>query len=768
MNDEKIIICPNDIKLKLLMSNNKITNIKYMTKEEFINNYYYKYDENTFYYLMNKYKYNLDVIKVYLKSLYVIDINKNYNSNKLNFLKEMKKELINNKLLTINSNFKNYIKNKKIEIIGYYDLEKYEEEAFNNKLIIPKSNIENIVYKFQTIEEEVNFVCLKIIELLNKGVDINKIFLCNVTSEYEYIIEKIFRYYNIPINLNMNESIYGTKVVNDFLENDYYIDVEDDKKLEINKKLINIMNSLASINEHDEIYRELIIDKIKKEKLNNKIIKNAVNIKNIKTYEFEKDDYVFLLGFNLDSIPKMEKNIDFIDDSIKNEVSLYATDYKNNREKELIIYLISRIKNLFITYKNQTPFQSYYKSMLIKELNLKEETFTDDKYNYSDIYNKIRLSEKLDNYYTYKEENEYLKELNTHYKIAYKNYNNKFTGIDNKEFLEYINNNLKLSYTSINTYNECKFKYYIKNILKLDTFKESFQTIIGSMYHKILSLYKNNGFDFEKEFENYIHNREFSIKEKVLLEKIKEDLKTLIDVLDKQQLLTGYDNNLLEQEINIELDSNKIKTKFIGYIDKIMYFKKNEETLFSIIDYKTGTIDTHIEPMKYGLHMQLPTYLYLIKESNILNNPTFTGIYYQNILFNYPTWSEDIEKEIKNRYLLTGYSTDDINRLSIFDSTYNDSSLIKSMKYSDEKKFPKYTKIITDEMLEELVEYTKNIINDNSKNIIKADFEIDPKNYDGKNISCEFCTFKDICFNTPKDIKYLDKVEDLSFLGGEE
>ena len=39
-------------------------------------------------------------------------------------------------------------------------------------------------------------------------------------------------------------------------------------------------------------------------------------------------------------------------------------------------------------------------------------------------------------------------------------------------------------------------------------------------------------------------------------------------------------------------------------------FKKS--TGITIVDYKTGTIDTHIESMKYGLHMQLPVYLYLI------------------------------------------------------------------------------------------------------------------------------------------------------------
>ena len=51
--------------------------------------------------------------------------------------------------------------------------------------------------------------------------------------------------------------------------------------------------------------------------------------------------------------------------------------------------------------------------------------------------------------------------------------------------------------------------------------------------------------------------------------------------------------------------------------------------------------------------------------------------------------------------------------------------------------------------------------------ILAGDFTINPKIYDGKNLSCEFCEFKDICYHTQKDMVYLDKVEDLSFLESE-
>ena len=286
------------------------------------------------------------------------------------------------------------------------------------------------------------------------------------------------------------------------------------------------------------------------------------------------------------------------------------------------------------------------------------------------------------------------------------------------------------------------------------------------MYHEILTLYKKTNFNFEEVYKEYLEKKELSLKERLLLVKIKEDLLLLIDKLKEQQKLTNYNEELYEKKLEVPLDK-EVAVNIIGYIDKIMYYKEVEDMYFSIIDYKTGTIDTHIEPMKYGLHMQLPVYLYLIHYSKAFTSPIFTGIYYQNILFNYPKWSKNLEKEEETKYLLQGYSTTNLDILNRFDKTFEDSKLIRSMKY-DNDKFGPYTKTIDDDELINLVKYTKDIINKNVDEIISSDFTINPKIYNGKNVSCEFCNFKDVCYKKDDDNIYLDKVEDLSFLGGEE
>ena len=771
LKENLLIICPNEEKIKILdtlSKENKLYDIKFMTKEEYKKNYYFNYNEKTLYYLLKKYNYNLEVAKVYLKNLYIIDENKDYKSPKLQFLKELKLELKENNLLEINPTFKSYISNKNILVKSYYDLEKYEEEMLNTKIKFPKTSLNKKVVECETLEEEVNEVCLKILDLLKEGVDINKIYLTNISNDYYYTINKLFKYYNIPINLDMKNSIYGTKVVNDFLKTNK-LDLEDKNKSVINRKLVNILSKLTFLEEDTKEYKIILLDKLKSTHLPFQKLTNAINIKDLYNQTFSSDEYVFVLGFNQDILPKMEKDISYINDDIKNEVPLYKTSYLNKRNKESLIYILSNIKNLYLSYKLSSPFSSFYKSSLITDLNLEIIKPEKDSFSKSNIYNKLRLAEKLDLYHLYGEKDESLIKLYTHYNIPYNTYSNAFTGINNDTYLTHLAYPLKLSYTSLNSYNECSFKYYIKYVLKLDKYEETFATFIGSMYHKILQIYSQTNFNFEEEYHKYLETRTLTLKEKLLLLRIKKDLLHLIDTLKKQQLLTGYDEALYEKKIDVELDK-KISVIFTGTIDKIMYYKKIEDTYFTLIDYKTGFIDTHIEPMKYGLHMQLPVYLYLIHYSKVFSNPIFTGIFYQNIMFNYPSWTSKKEKEqiYKENLMLQGYATDNTSILARFDSTFEKSEYIKSMSYTEEKGFGTYSKIISNDTLYDLIQYTKKHISKKTDEIINSNFDINPKVYAGKNIACEFCNFKDLCFTKEKDQKYLEKVEDLSFLGGEE
>ena len=79
---------------------------------------------------MDKYNITEDIARIYLDNIIYIQ-NKEYKSNKLNKLKDLKEELISNNLLTFDNLFTNYLKNKRIIFYNYNYFNKLQLDMIN-------------------------------------------------------------------------------------------------------------------------------------------------------------------------------------------------------------------------------------------------------------------------------------------------------------------------------------------------------------------------------------------------------------------------------------------------------------------------------------------------------------------------------------------------------------------------------------------------------------------------------------------------------------
>ena len=771
----QLIICNNSIKKKLLSESNTLINRKFMTMKELINSYYFSYDDNAIYYLMNKYGYKYDVALVYLNNLIYIE-DKEYNSDKLNFLSKLKKELDMNNLLIYDNYFKEYIKNKDIIIYSDY-LNKFE-----SNLVKELKNITNVeiistdykeykhtVYEFNTMEEEVDYVAYKICELIDSGIDINNIKLTNVSSDYYNTIDRIFKMYNLPINI-INSSIYGTDICEFFLDN-YNSDISitiNKLKEKYNSELVDIIidicNKYAHYKDYNDI-KDIIINDLKNTFIPNKKLKNKIEIIDYKN-DIINDEYVFMLSFNQENIPVIYKDEDYISDILKDNLLLDKTVDKNKQELELTIKKIKNIKNLIITYKLKTPFNTYFKSNLINILGYNTEHVNTNKLiSFSKINDKLKCGIMLDNLVKYGSINNDLDLYYNNYKIDYMKYDNTYKGVDINTLYEFMNNKLLLSYTSMNNYYKCAFKFYIANILKLDIFDSSFATHLGSIFHHILEIGLDKDIDINDEIDTYItdNNIELSIKDRFFLDKLKLELPNIISIIKDHEKNSELTNKYYEKEIEVD-KSNKLNTIFKGFIDKVMY----KDNIIALIDYKTGNTDIDLTLIPHGLNMQLPVYLYLAR--HMFPDSIFAGFYLQIILngnYNYDP-KKSIDKQREESLKLLGFSNSNKEVLNKFDKTYENSKYIKSMKVKTDGDFYYYSKVLTNDEIDKLIDIVDNNINECIHNIEEGNFTINPKEIDNKNIGCNYCKFKDICFMSHKDIVNLKKYEDLSFLGGEE
>ncbi len=775
LKDNTLLIIPNHLKETILLSFcDELKNIKIMTESEFLKKYYFDYDLETIYYLMNKYKLKYEVVLIYLKNLYYVE-NKEYSNEKLNKLVEIKKELEEHNLLKYKPLFLNKLKSMNIVFYNFYDLDKFYLNLIDNlkkitsvEVINEENNCyyEHKIYEFKNAEEEVEFVATKICELVLSGVNINNIVLLNSSDIYTNHIKRIFKYFSIPINIKDNNSLLGTKMGTFFLENinsdisktfellEINFDLKNSLNLEIYNRLITISNKFSFVSDYMEI-KELLKVELLNTKLSDVILDEAVKVEVLEDYIPNDNEYVFLLGFNQGECPKNLKDEDYINDLLKEKLNLSTTTSKNIIHNKKIISIIKNAKNLWITYKLNGEQGSLTVSSLNEKLNYEVIHNIKISYNYSNLNNNLKLARYMDDYLKYGSKNEDLDLLNNTYKNnVYRKYDNKFKGIKK------TSENITLSYSSMDNYYKCSFKYYISSILKLNCYEETFMTYIGSLFHYVLS--KKDNLSLEDSITEFMNNnpKEFTNKENFFLEKLKKDLEFILDVIKKQKDYTNFHNALYEKYIEIP----KGNDKFIGIVDKILL--NDNKTLGAIVDYKTGNPSLELNYIEYGLGLQLPIYLYLINKIN--PDIEVVGFYLQKILPSLITRNplKDITSQKRDLLKLQGFSLSEEEKLSEFDKTYIDSELIKSMKVGNNG-FYAYSKTLTKNNMENIVKIIDQKIDEALTNIHNNNFDINPKVINNKNIGCEYCKFKDICYMTEKDIVRLKDIDNLDFLGGD-
>lgn len=770
ISNGSIVVTPSNQKLKILKEiekQNGLLNIKIMTFEELLKACEFDYTKETLFYLIKEKNIPLYIAKTYLKNMHYIE-NKKYKSGRLNNLIELKQELLDKSLLKNDAFFIKSLKNRRVFIYGYdfllkeeYSLiewlKKYGNVQIQGTKTYPEKTLK--VYRFQTMDEEIEYVLQKICELLSTGISPKKIKLVGVSDEYKSRLQHLANLYHVPLYIPTNIPLFETEIGKTTLtllqENQNFEEIIDAleayKSPEILDQMITIFNQYIFLEKEPHELEELLTEDLKTTFLKKEKKEFEIEITTLKNNTFSLDDHIFLLGFNNGSFPTIHKDEEFLSDALKKELGFTTSIEKNKLEKMALMNKLFSIPNLTITYKLKTLSEIYYPSVLIEDYKmLEEEGQLDFKVHYSKKYDALKLASMLDSYIKYGKKSPLLEKYYNNISLSYLTYDHTYKKINIEELHSFLKQKLTLSYSALDCYNHCAFRYYLQNILKLTKFEDTLATKIGNLFHKILSEAFHEPFCFDEAYEREINQLILSTKEKFYLEKLKKDLEFTIEVIREQNRLTGFNNALFEEKIFIPISST-LPVTFMGIVDKILWQEKDGMKLVSIIDYKTGATNLDLRLAPYGLSLQLPTYMYLVHNSPKLKNSRICGIYLQKILNPQPTNSKDIQKDKKDALKLRGYTIDDESILEIWDSTYENSEVIKGLKKTKNGWYH-YAKLLSMEEIEQLITTTEEKIKEGARNILDGDFTINPKRVNGKNIGCEFCSFKDICYQKEQDI----------------
>jgi len=763
LKEEIIIITNNSNKkmiLKKISKNKLLLNIKFYSFNFLKKKLYFDYDYRGLEYLIKKFKINVNIAKTYFRNMYFL---KDLKNDKIKFLQNLKKELEDNNLLIKDDNFKEYIKDKKIIVYGYYNLTNEEKiilSNFNN--VIYKNREERFfypkVYEAKTMEEEVSFVAYKICELLEKGINICDIKII-IDEDYKNVVKRIFDIYNIPVNIKFNNAFYSTFIAQEFIKNYDEMEIKDNINL-LSEKYRNVNDLISIVNKSvlvkdKNIRKELIINDFKETKLQENVYDKAIECCELDD-DFKDSDYVFLMGFNINFYPRINKDDDFLSDKIKASLGLLTSIELNRLRKDNIKKQVKNIKNLLITYKKESSKGSFYPSIIINELDLEVSLVNiKKKVSYSKLNTKLAYAKDLDNLYKFNMISEELGLYQNSINIPYLTYDNSFKGINNDLQRDRMNHELNLAYTNLEMYNECAFKYYLSKILKIDSFQNSFKTIIGNVTHHVLELGIEKEIDIPVLIMKFIKDNNYLLnkKEFFYLEKLALELTEILNIIKKQNESSKLNKYLFESDLYVYRDVEDMKITFKGQFDKVMYNKIDGKNVLAVVDYKTGDTIVSLDNLKYGLNMQLPIYLYLLKKSDRFKDAEIAGFYIQKVLSNIPQIEDNKSLyDIKwDNMKLQGFTNSSTSIISLIDNNYSENKILKNLKYKKNGELDSRSKVLSNKEMDELTSEVENKILECENNIIAGNFNINPKVIKGKNIACTYCKFKDICFMNKKD-----------------
>lgn len=749
---EKIILAPRQMHKNLLFSSRKedlFVNPKILTKEEFLGKYYGRVTQEGAYYLFN----NNDIIYDNLMQLipYIPRANATCVREKNKKLFEYRNELEKEGFMEVDEFFEQFIKDKEIEIYGYSknDTElisllniysnKYEFKDFS------KGNANYEIKSFPLLEDEIFYMLNSIAELLDNGVSPDDIFIYVSDKNAIYYMEKYFKSFGFEINFPNSTTLYSQDIVAKFLKNakenksfEVALDELENSDTSGYEDIVETIKETCAIDLEFDKKLDYVSSFFKARNIQNKRYENAVNV--IDSPIFDENKYIFIPCFAQNIYPKSYKDNGYISDADKSELHVLTSLEKCRIEDEISRGFVLSNNKFFLSRSSASFADKYFASPFVKSLNFKENNIKDIPNKiYSKKYAQYRLGIDLDKRLYFRENSKYIKPLGKLVNINYRNYDNQYT---NAEAIP-ADDFLSFSYTSIKTYYNCPFEYYLDYVLKITDYEDTFYTKFGNVAHYVFERQFDEDFDFEKVFEEGRAKEVWEPGEELFVTRLKEDIKLASDaaILHKN---TYAVNAKVESEKKLSVMLTP-RTKLEGRIDKIMLLDGSDAIL---VDYKTGSETFDRKKVEYGLSMQLPTYAYLFKNADEYKDFNVAGLYINNVI-NGGFSLEKKEDEIIDTHLkLNGVTVFDTeSALKIDSSIANGKSFfIKGVATKNDELYKGRGKaLIGKEELEDLVNLTHEKYLEADRRIRESDFRIAPcfiKNND----ACKFCKHKDICF----------------------
>lgn len=791
-NNDLIFIIPRELKEYFfeIRKSDPFLNFKIFTLDEVISNLRGNFSDKNVLKISFKYypNYTYSLIKQVSKYLFYSFAN----DNRDEVLADFCSDLVKNKYLKYDYDFVNLLKSRKIVFINFEDstfiktlikkLELVDYSYIKLNDFIDMNN-DYSFHEFFSIGDEIKYALNEILGKIDYGISPEDFLIVCDVDRYKYYLKLFLSNIDVPIYIEESFSYVDTRIFKDVysLINDEFnvIDYLSNNKEKYDQDEFNKVYDILTFYE---------IDNLKNKKTNFKEILSSYylrggkyinSIKITSKLNFSDKKYIYILGLDNTFLPKVIK-----------DNKLYSFDYLHSRgfdslddtnliKTKLEEAFIKQKHVNFISYHIKDNNGRYSPSYYVSSLSLKKSDNDIQEVEYINDVSKIFYRNFLDQY----EKNGIVDKELPYFKNTYNNELPETYSSDFKRITNYIFDYKKrYSYSSLSSFHLCPFNYFCEQILKVGLTESNIYQKYGTITHSVLEHVYDENFKFDKEVDIAIgkyneNNSNLSEKENLLLKRFIFELKQTVEKFilvhkNNMTLLKNY------SEIGIQINK-KIKCKSIeddnnrileneydialyGKIDSVIQTSAND---IYIIDYKTGN-DTFSknDVKKYGLSLQLPTYMYLIHNTDkeFFKGKDIKGVFLEKIVaaggrfynFKSPT------KEDLDCLLYDGVFVNDYDSIIKFDHTLNEKKakskfVIGLQVNSKGDGFSAAGKglyrLLKDEDINEFDNIVQNNFFDSVQKIAYGNFNITPFYKGNVNMGCRFCKNFDICFKKDRN-----------------
>ena len=757
--ENSIIFAPEEQKSFFLAYRNEYpdADFKVLTLEETEKLFFYSYDDRALVYLLKK-GYNYDYSSKLLKVLSKMKPNHSYKDFFLHQQESLFLELLEKGLLYNFSYPEEFFKGRNLVVSGYGStsylstlLKDLPNIALSFDDDFIDENRRHSLLTFEDLHDELHYICLRIMELLEKGVDPSLIYLCMCPSSFYDELEIFKQIYNIPFSIPSTLPIFTLPYVKkayEYLSNKETVSLDTlNEAIELTKEYQSspsyneFASSLFSLFDEEldkNLYLSSLKARLKEKKRKNLNRSGTINVSS--SFFAPKGSYAFYFCFSSKDAYKSPKEDGLFLDSMKKELGVETSLEQGKRNKANLLYMLksNSIKDICIPFYFLDT--SFYISPLKEELKMDVINNPTLNYEYSSFYALFELESLKE------KKNKYLIDsprINSLSRIAQgkEKYDHRF-----KPFL-IKNESKRFSYSSLTEYINCPFSYYCDKVLKLSEYEETNSILYGNIAHGVLSKIYEPNFDFDLTFKEELGK----IEEEGISSSTGLVLNLAYPYIKKTyESVKDYDSSLSSPSFKTEFSLTKKygDNSLYGRVDKSIIFGDDTKYYF-IIDYKTGSAKFNKDDVQYGMSMQLPIYYILASNSPIFEKAKPAGLFIATIK-DENTFDND-ESKASSLFSLNGVvTTDDIFCLGDLD--YIQGIKLKKDGTLDSNSLKR---IVSSSTLDEIKIEAENVIEETMKNVSNSIFDISPLSFKGKSLPCDYCSYSDICFHKENDKRIL-------------